>query len=851
MEFKNTKNSTTLFRHPLINLGVFFILGLIAVVISGGVWLSRGDWVYPSQPKALQVLTYQSGDVAFVGQSFVAEQSGLQAIDVKFAEVSASESITLHLLERGSNADEIRQVTLEPEKLSQDGWARFSFVPITESRLQSYYLFFDSPLQAETDEGNFGLYYGPPDSYFDGVLYVNDQPQDGQLTFNLVYSRRDMLIEVVKGVVSAIPEGGLVLLVYLVPGWAILALARKLSGQTLIHHWVEGLVVAFVLSAALYPLLMLWTDTIGLHLGSFYPVVAVLAGGGVLIWLYRPWTIRRINWSERISRWVTSNTFWADVAFLAIIAIVFIGRMLIARSMLMPMWDDSIQHTVIVSRMLENGGLFRLWEPYTPYQTFSFHFGFYADIAVFAWSTGLDAVSAVIWGGQFVNLLAVLALYPLAYRISGVWGGVIAVLVAGLFTQFPGYYVNWGRYPQLSGQVILPVACWWLWMMFCGYRHKQSWLKAMLWLFIGACFIAGAILSYYRMAFHFIAFVMAVLLVFDATSKVWLTWQRWRNLLTAAVWAGVLMSPVLSQQVGRLTGAETSGNANAVSVSIWNKVQALSVNWSALLVLVIFLGILLIVWQGKKYALPVIWFGALVVVLPLLRLMPLPGVGIIQQFTIDTSLYIPVALIWGSVAGFLMLKAGTRQWVNIAAAGVLILLAVIRLPEQPLVLDRKFDLSSRPDLTAADWVNENLPPDAVFLINGIIYTDGRSSVGGDGGWWLPTLTKRRVTIPPQYALLAEEPITAGYSQQVNDLTHHLFDVLPNTAQGKAAICAFPESITHVYLGQGRGMVDEAIFAPPRPMLPADLLAKDPDFHLIYQYDRVMIFEFNRRICNEL
>jgi hypothetical protein len=57
-----------------------------------------------------------------------------------------------------------------------------------------------------------------------------------------------------------------------------------------------------------------------------------------------------------------------------------------------------------------------------------------------------------------VNAATVPVAYLLAQRLTGrAWAGVLGALVTGLVSLIPAYYVNWGRYSQLAGQVILPV----------------------------------------------------------------------------------------------------------------------------------------------------------------------------------------------------------------------------------------------------------------------------------------------------------------------------------------------------------------------------------------------------------
>lgn len=517
----------------------------------------------------------------------------------------------------------------------------------------------------------------------------------------------------------------------------------------------------------------------------------------------------------------------------------------------MPLWDDSVQHTVMVRRMLETGGLFQSWEPYAPYSSLSTHFGFHANSTVLAWITGLDAPQAVIWAGQILNWLAIFALYPLAYRIKGPWAGVITVLIAGLFTQFPMYYTNWGRYPQLSGQVLLPIAAWWLWMVLVN--KQMSARKLAIYVFGAAFLMAGMSLSYYRMAFHYLAFAVAVLLTCFYSPRLVFNRWNWLTLIGTAVLAGLLILP----QISSITSNEHEVVATLASVSplpgspleVWHVLQAMRMGWPMLQGMVMLMGTLIGIWVGGTAALPVVWMW-LLVIMPALRLLPLPGVQVIQEFTIDTSLYMPVALIWGAGGGYIANRFFNLSWWKPALlSGLLVMAALLSLPRLIGLIDRDYDLSTQPDLQAAEWINEHLPGDAFFLINGIVYANGVSAVGGDAGWWLPTLTGRGVTIPPQYALGAEKPILPGYSETVTYLVRRLFQILPDTAEARQLLCSYPYPISHVYLGQRRGLVARELpTPPPRSMLPAESLLQDPAFRLIYHRDRVMIFEFDRSVC---
>ena len=822
-----------------ILIGMMLAAGFLVLVY----WLSRGEWIYPTQPHATATLTL-NGDS--VGQTFVAEQAGLEAIRVKMPALNAAQTVAFSLRESPSSTEVLRQSTVTIPASSDDQWVLFSFEPLSNSRTQYYYVSIAPAENACT----VAIYYGFPETYQDGSLYVANNPQSGQTTFNLVYNRPAMLWDLVGGVGASVPNGVMILLAFFVPGWALLALFQHQNRMSL--HWVEGIAVAVGLSLALYPMLFLLTDAVGVHLGRFYLWGTVIAAIAVLLWHYRVWKLRGREIFATAGVWAQSETFWADVT-LAIVAIIALtGRLLMVRGLDLPLLGDSVHHTTLTQLIMDNGGLFHSWEPYAPYETFSFHFGFHVNSAIFGWATGLSAPQAVLWGGQFFNFLAVLLLYPLAYRLKGAWAGVIAVFVAGVFTQFPVYYVNWGRYPQLMGQAVLMIAAWWTWVTLTDDKLA---LKKWLWLIFGALLISGTALGYYRMAFHYVAFVFAALLVVVRTVDDLRRWQRWAALGSVAVLTLLLMSSWLKNVAARFlfptVPSTVQSTVQPQTVSGWTQLTQLAVHLPMTQMLIVLMGILGIVWWGKRAALPVVWLGMLLI-LPVLKALSIPGAGIIQQFTIETSLYMPLALILGVVGAFFVAGTIRSKWGRAGVFSIaLMLVAIVRLPALVQTLDRGYSFVGKPDIIAADWIDDHLPQNSFFLINGIVYTDGVSSIGGDAGWWLPILTHRGASIPPQYALLVEKPSIPGYSQAVNNLVQKLSTVPVTGRDGKTAICNFPIPITHVYLGQNRGRGDKAGTPPPRPMLPADDLLRDAAFQLIYRQDRVMIFKFDRSVCAEL
>ncbi len=798
-----------------------------------------------TQPNASQTLTRK---FSTVGQTFVASEAGLQGIALKGHAATRCEdkaspcpSIILHLRASPTATTDLRQATASLAYLTANEWLRFSFEPLPASRLTTYYFFIEPPATTGT------LYYGPAESYLDGAMVLNGQPQEGQLTFYTVYNRFEMARELWQNFIIYLPANLMAFSTFFLAGWVLLILSQ--AQQTLIIYWVEGFIVAIGLGLSWYPLLLLWTDTLGLHLGQSYIWLTLIVSLAILIKYY---------WTEKptlatLHTWLNSPERWSDLALLIVITIAALGRVLMVRNLEMPLWDDSVHHTVMVQRILETGGLFQSWQPYTPYETLSFHFGFHVNMAVLAWATGVSAPQAVIWGGQWMNLLAALSLYPLAYRWQGRWAGVLAVFIASLFTEFPLYYVNWGRYAQLMGQVLLPLACWWTLALVT--QKKLAWQKQLLLGLGGALLIFGAMMSYYRMAFHYIAFLVAVGLVYLPHFKKFDYWRNWLPVILTLLLTLIFASSWFIHLGTRQNAVDPTPSAIQPTQAIqailfWQQIQNYQINALMTYLSVFLVGTLLVIWAGRKVAIPLVWLW-LLLILPFLKLLPLPGVAIIQEFTLQISIYMLQAIIWGLAGGWLIEKTIANHKLGLIGLVIAIsLAALVKLPDLPQIVDREFDLSTRPDLQAATWIKQNLPSQALFLINGLVY-QGKSALATDAGSWLPILTQRQVTIPPQYALLEERSSSPDYTPAVNRLTKTLVEHGPNTPLDKTALCQFPQPITHVYIGQKRGLVTKAIPNPPTTaMLSPEMLLQDSAFKLIYQQDRVLIFEFNRAICHD-
>jgi hypothetical protein len=130
-----------------------------------------------------------------------------------------------------------------------------------------------------------------------------------------------------------------------------------------------------------------------------------------------------------------------------------------------------------------------------------------------------------------------------------------------------------------------------------------------------------------------------------------------------------------------------------------------------------------------------------------------------------------------------------------------------------------------------EWVENNLPEDALILINGldVVWSPGWI-LGVDAGYWLPILAHRATTVPPMiYPLEWGDPL---------ELTARLEASRAFLSRNQAGGLPLEQTldrydISHVFVGAQN----------QQSVLPE--LAYEPRLKEIYRQDRVWVFEVVR------
>jgi hypothetical protein len=177
-------------------------------------------------------------------------------------------------------------------------------------------------------------------------------------------------------------------LVFLLPGWALLSLLlppERLAEERR-PDAAAWLTLAAGLTLALSPVGLLVVHLAGLKVGTAAVLGLVALSAIVVLWRRGPawyaWWRRPLSWRERLA-WLD-----APLVALALVMGLIVGvRLWVVRGINYGFWGDSYQHTMVTQLLLDNGGLFQSWEPYVPLRSFTYHFGFHGNVALFQWAT--------------------------------------------------------------------------------------------------------------------------------------------------------------------------------------------------------------------------------------------------------------------------------------------------------------------------------------------------------------------------------------------------------------------------------------------------------------------------------
>lgn len=610
------------------------------------------------------------------------------------------------------------------------------------------------------------------------------------------------------------------LLILLLPGAALLVWSRQRNS------FPSGLADSVGLSVALTAIIALIGFLVGLRftqplLIGLYAFCALVLVVGLVWRATRPGALARIRWK------------WLPVGVLGLAALIGLAawRLYQARDLLLPAWVDSVHHTLIVRVIMENGGLPTTLDPYLPAE-FSYHYGFHVLAALFASLANIEPAVALLWFGQILNALIALSVYRLAMEVWNDWRrAVLAALLVGFGLHMPAYYLTWGRYTLLTGLLLLPLAMAALLRVSRQPTDRSTMLAAVI-------LTAGVALSHYTtlLLLGFFTFILLVapLLRSRLPDESGVQPRRWQAIWPVALTAlgGVLIAAPWLARVWQQTSIQAAislvSPLNSSQSEYWDYILYLlgpahNATWLAVA------GVGLVWALLRKPARPLAVWGLLLALLTLpwgLRLAPF------RPDHMAIVLFLPASLLAADLVFSLVELASKLPWfwLKRVTQATVILAALTGVGwggwQTRDVLNPGTVFITQADLDALNWVRENTPAEARFMINTTGWMENIYR-GVDGGYWLLSYTGRQAILPPvMYTYAASQFVaqTEEWAEQSSKLT--TCDAVFWKLVGE-----FDASYLYLRLGQGS--------------LQPDALVNCPQLVNVYRRGGVSIYEIAR------
>jgi hypothetical protein len=757
-----------------------------------------------------------------VGQTFVAARPGLCAIEVIWRTSAAvTGPIVLHLRSDLDSTADLARVEITDCQPT----VRWRFPPIPDSQGRGFYLLIEAP--EATIDHPLRLYAAAHDVYTPGRAYVSGSPLSGDLVFRTFYDYdlSMFLQDLSKGLREAwlfLPTVAL----FWAPGFLLLqcwpAARRRFDG------W-EQMALAVGLSLAIIPLLLLWITQLGGALSA--TMVRVLFGGlgvaaaavaGRRLWRLRATEARAVVLRESVGQ---------AALMVLILGAGLVARFLAVRDLALPVWVDSVHHTVVTRIIAESGQVPSSYEPYIPMTDAIYHYGFHASVAGFSWLSDKPIPWVILVVGQVFNLAAALQVYLLARWLTRRrLAALFAALTVALLATMPAYYVSWGRYTLLGGVLILPVAS----VLSLEAAGRKDWRAAML----GGLALAGLFLTHYRLCIFHVCLVASWWLV-----KMVRCLPSWRARLWEVGWyaaVGLLALVLIAPQVPAISVyvwprafAQQGGGASAALGDF--SLHYVTSGFDRYMLTLGLLGAIVALVRKRRFSIVLLlWVGGLFVVTNP-SLLGLPGEALVTNVVMLGTWFMPLAVWCGFLGDELLsswlaiLQGRRRTLCYLLATTGLVVLSVIGIRRQITIVNPDCVLATQSDQEALAWVEQHTSPEDRFLINARPWTESRSAyIGTDGGYWIAPLAQRSTTTPPAlYGKGDREGIL-----QVREFNQRM-----------EMLAAYPEGLGALLRDEGIGYVYVGTLGGP---LYLEALRADSGFRLIYANGRVHVFEVVER-----
>jgi hypothetical protein len=826
-----------------LGLQVFSIIIILSIFISGCVSLPDPEVSQDSHSEIIAVVNSSRT----LSQTFEIRRDGFNSITIWVgSEREGSETtaqgekhlkINLYSLSEPYNL--IHHTTINLSDSIENQSFTVSFPPQADSSGMQY------SLELSVDTGTVKVYGRNENSYPYGQSFVNMQPLEADIAFSTTYDydttafRND--VEIWINNINLIPS---FIIVLFLPGWLLL----KFCCHQHSFDFGQRIGISVGISLATIPVVLLWTSTIGVPWTK--TVVMFFSGLLVAVWLIvviRDQFFRRtlsglknlaIKINDSGSNVLTyafrksASGLYIPTLLIIIFIISLAVRLIMVRDLVTPAWVDSVHHALITRIISETGTLPETYLPYLDLSATDYHPGFHSQLATFLLLSNLDIPSAMLLFGQVINAMMVISVYTFTKGLTNSEvTGIFAGLITGLFTPMPAYYTSWGRYTQLSGLLILPTA-YILFTIAINYKNKIRWINFPL--LIAALTISGLFLTHYRVTAFFILLIIAEFIInrfCTGPDDILTKWKVNRFIIYSGLGA-IMLLPWLIQSIPdtflpsllRPLPEETKWFSDFswrfLSTALGK--QALAISG---------LGLIWGLIQKKRFVYLLLLWIVLLSILANIKVLGLPGGGLMNTTSVEISLFIPISVFGGYFINEILhfwksiSPRKIRSLLYIVSSFLMVYIVIIAAKNITSILNPITILSRKADISAIMWIKENIRTDKLILINPFPWGYGIFA-GNDGGYWITPLTGIK-TIPP--------PVLYGFTPNddrkfINQISQFVIDNGSSAAELHDYLKS--NDINYVYIGARGG-----------PISPMALL-NHAGFKSIYENQGVWIFELS-------
>jgi len=772
-----------------------------------------------------------------IGQLITSRHSRINGITLWLSRTnlvnnSSPNRLTVIVYQDQASEKPLTSTSISTASITQYTPVQISLPPITLSGKGTFYI--------ELSSNDEIIVHGRvEDSYPGGQAYQNRVPLNADIAFRVTYlydeyEFADDIQKIISSVGLIIPLLGILLL----PGYAIV----RIFGIYKIYPATLQLAFSVGFSLALIPLIYLFGSEIGYKITSQHTQLILLLSFLIIIisWLsgvqYKTFIMFFKEPKQAFLAKISNKTVNGIINFTVLISILslsFTIRMIMIRDLATPAWVDSIHHGLITRLILENGSLPDTYLPYLDIETTLYHPGFHSTLAAFISISGVEIPLGMLLFGQVLNATMALSVHLLAVALTRKpIAGLLAALMTSAFMAMPAYYTSWGRYPQLTGLIILPIPV----VLMIAVKNQSPNLRNNNLIVCAALAMAGLLLVHYRVAAFIACLFLSWLIVELIASRAHARWLvkflllkfSQLTLMTFAL-AFLWFIPVIRDTVlPRINPQHTETSIAFFSDFSWDYLTPIFGKQ------VIVLAILGVIWglinKQKVAAVITIWIILLFLVANF-DALHLPGGSFVNDSSVAIMLFLPLSLMAGYSAEQVFMVLILWRQVFSGFSGYLVALIFIvativvslsGAQQMVSILNPATLLSRQEDLVAIKWIDVNIPDENVILINSFPWGYGLFA-GNDGGGWISTLAGNQTMPPPVLYGLGSD----SRKSTINQVCHEVLRI--GTSPDALWKYLTSNNINYIYIGARGGSISPYA------------LASNPHFDKIYNLDDTWLF----------